>query len=44
MPYLQANKKSNGKLFPRGALRLLKAVKSQHEVIDFYFIAVAPEH
>lgn len=45
MPSLaKANKKSNGKLFPLGALRLLKAVKSQHEVIDFYFIAVAPEH
>ena len=44
MPSLaNANKKSNGKLFPFGALRLLKAVK-KYEVIDLYFIAAHPKH
>jgi len=38
-----ANKKNNGKLFPFGWLRILKALKKNNS-IDFYFIAVKPEH
>jgi len=37
------NKKSNGKLFPFGVFRLLKALK-KHDVIDLYFIAIDPNH
>src|SRR5690554_319925 len=44
MPSLAAaNKKSNGKLFPFGLLRILKALK-KNDTIDFYFIAVDPKH
>ena len=44
MPSLaKANKKSNGKLLPFGALRLLRSVK-KYDVIDLYFIAVDPKH
>lgn len=44
MPSLaKANKKSNGKLFPFGALRLLRSIK-HYDVIDLYFIAVDPKH
>lgn len=44
MPSLAApNKKSNGKLFPFGAFRLLRALK-KHDVIDLYFIAIDPKH
>lgn len=44
MPSLgMANKKNNGKLFPFGIFRLLKALK-KYDTIDFYFIAVSPEH
>lgn len=44
MPSLgQANKKSNGRLFPFGVFRILKSLK-KYDTIDFYFIAVAPEH
>ena len=44
MPSLaKANKKSNGKLLPFGALRLLNAVK-KYEVMDLYFIAAHPRH
>lgn len=44
MPSLAiANKKNNGKLFPFGWLRILKALR-KYSVMDFYFIAVAPEH
>lgn len=37
------NKKSNGKLFPLGLLRILRTLK-KHEVVDLYFIAVDPNH
>jgi len=44
MPSLaEANKKNNGKLFPFGVLRLMKAIK-HYDVIDLYFIAVDPNH
>lgn len=38
-----ANKKSNGRLFPFGVFRILKALK-KYDTIDFYFIAVDPKH
>ena len=44
MPSLaKVNKRNNGKLFPFGILRILKALKNQ-EVMDFYFVAVDPRH
>ncbi|MDY0278171.1 MAG: hypothetical protein RBQ97_08805 [Acholeplasma sp.] len=44
MPSLSmANKKNNGRLFPFGWIRILKALK-KYDTLDFYFIAVAPEH
>ena len=44
MPSLaKENKKSNGKLFPFGIFRILRALK-HHDVIDLYFIAVDPKH
>lgn len=44
MPSLSmANKKNNGKLLPFGIFRILKSLK-KYDTIDFYFIAVAPEH
>lgn len=44
MPSLgMANKKNNGKLFPFGFLRIMKALK-KYDTIDFYFIAVDPIH
>lgn len=38
----KALRKSKGKLFPFGFLRVLKALKT-HEVLDMYMIAVKPE-
>ena len=44
MPSLaNANKKNNGRLFPFGLLRILRALK-KHDVVDLYFIAVDPKH
>jgi GNAT superfamily N-acetyltransferase len=44
MPSLAlANKRNNGKLFPFGVFRLMKAIK-HYDVIDLYFIAVHPDH
>lgn len=44
MPSLAlANKKSNGRLLPFGLFRLLRALK-RFKTIDFYFIAVDPNH
>lgn len=44
MPSLaKALKKSQGKLFPFGLFRVIKALK-YHDVIDFYFIAVDPNY
>ena len=44
MPSLaMANKKSNGRLFPFGLFRILRALK-KHDVVDLYFIAVDPKH
>ena len=44
MPSLaEANKKNNGKLFPFGVFRLMKAIR-KYDVIDLYFIAIDPKH
>lgn len=44
MPSLaMANKKNHGKLLPFGFIRILKSLK-KFDVVDFYFIAVDPEH
>ncbi|MFA5719533.1 MAG: hypothetical protein WC939_00580 [Acholeplasmataceae bacterium] len=44
MPSLsKALKKSNGKLFPFGLFRILKALK-KNNIVDFYFIAIDPKH
>lgn len=40
----KALKKSNGKLFPFGIFRLLKAMRGKNDVLEMYFIAVQPEH
>jgi len=38
-----ATKKSNGRLFPLGMFRALRALK-KHEVLDMYLVAVKPEY
>ena len=40
----KALKKSNGKLFPFGIFRLLKALRSKNDVLEMFFIAVKPEY
>lgn len=39
-----ASKKSNGKLFPFGIFRMLKALQSKNDILEMFFIAVQPEH
>ncbi len=39
----EAVKKSNGRLFPLGLLRITRALKN-HDVLDMYLIAVKPEY
>ena len=39
----QALKKSNGKLFPFGILRMLKAIKGKNDKLEMYFVAVDPK-
>ena len=40
----KALKKCDGKLFPFGILRLLKALKGKNDTVEMFFIAVEPEH
>ena len=40
----RALKKSNGKLFPFGVFRLLKAMKGYNDTMEMFFVAVSPEH
>ena len=40
----KALKKSNGKIFPFGIFRLLKALKCKNDTLEMFFIAVEPEH
>lgn len=40
----KALKKSNGKLFPFGVFRLLKALNGKNDTLEMFFIAVLPEY
>ncbi|MBQ7090561.1 MAG: hypothetical protein IJN82_05525 [Clostridia bacterium] len=40
----KALKKSNGKMFPFGAIRMLKALNGKNDTLEMFFVAVAPEH
>lgn len=40
----RALKKSNGKLFPLGIFRMLKALNGKNDVLEMFFIAVKEEH
>ncbi len=40
----KALKKSNGRLFPFGIFRLLKALKCKNDTLEMYFVAVLPEY
>lgn len=39
----KALKKSNGRMFPFGIFRMLKALKGHNDTLEMYFIAVKPE-
>ena len=40
----KALKKSNGRIFPFGIFRLLKALKGKNDTLEMYFVAVLPEY
>lgn len=40
----KALKKSNGKLFPFGIFRLLRALKGKNDTLEMFFVAVDPEY
>ena len=40
----KALKKSNGKLFPFGFIRLLSALKGKNDTLEMFLIGVEPEH
>ena len=40
----KALKKSNGKLFPFGVFRVLKALNGKNDTLEMYFVAVQPEY
>lgn len=40
----RALKKSRGKLFPLGILRMLHALRGKNDTLEMYFVAVRPEH
>ena len=40
----KALKKSNGRLFPFGIFRMLKALNGKNDTLEMFFIAVDPEH
>ena len=40
----KALKKSDGKLFPFGIFRMLRALKGKNDTVEMYFVAVTPEH
>ena len=39
----KALKKSNGRIFPFGIFRMLKALKGKNDTLEMYFVAVKPE-
>ncbi len=40
----RALKESDGKLFPLGIFRMLKALKSKNDTLEMYFVAVHPDY
>ena len=40
----RALKKSNGKMFPLGIVRMLKALKGKNDTLEMYFVAVEPKY
>lgn len=40
----KALKKSNGKLFPFGIFRMLRALKGKNDTLEMFFVAVDPEY
>ncbi len=40
----KALKKSDGRLFPFGIVRMLSALKGKNDTLEMYFVAVAPEY
>lgn len=40
----KALKKSNGKLFPFGVFRMLKALNGKNDTLEMFFVAVQPEY
>ena len=40
----KALKKSNGKLFPFGIFRMLKALNGKNDTLEMFFVAVSPEY
>ena len=40
----KAFKQSNGKMFPFGIVRMLKALKGYNDTLEMYFVAVDPKH
>jgi ribosomal protein S18 acetylase RimI-like enzyme len=40
----KALKKSNGKLFPFGLFRMLKALRGKNDTLEMYFVAIKPEY
>ena len=40
----KALKKSKGRLFPFGIVRLLRALKGKNDTLEMYFVAVTPEY
>ena len=40
----KALKKSNGRLFPFGIFRMLKALNCKNDTLEMYFVAVSPEY
>ena len=40
----KALKKSNGRLFPFGIFRMLKALKGKNDILEMFFIGIKPEY
>ncbi len=40
----KAQKKSDGKLFPLGIVRMLRALKCKNDTLEMYFVAVEPKY
>ncbi len=40
----KALKRSNGKLFPLGIVRMLRALRGKNDTLEMYFVAVLPEY